>query len=547
MKFYYTLFLLIFFSNLIAAQNNWVILDSTNSPLQNNLLRVVESDSYGNIWLGTNNGLYKFDGVFWINYTTNNSQIPYDQVDNFYLDRNDNIWFMTGSSTSPYFVKYDGENWETVDSNQTCFPDSSYLSRNFVVDSYGTKWINIFSNQIRYDSYGCIYFDYQDVGILTTDCLKIDLDINDNFSFISQTYEIGYLGGIARTTAAGWLYNPLYGQYAHGFTIDNEANLVWVSSSYENTNLNGILVKMTYDSLQILNIYNYFGSNQQEYRWGFLLKTDLNGNIWQILYDLTQGRFDKLGLLKFLPSTEDWVFYDTTNSPLPSNEIMDISVDIHNNKLVATDNGLAIYNEQGVSFPEQLSKIDTLDFGETEIGTSVSEELTLYNHSSNDLIIDSLTFTDSTFFSDTNLPFVIPQNDSGSILINFLPDTVGIYRDKMLIYTSSGVYVQMLYGKGKLPSGIVPQNQRLSFYLGNSYPNPFNPTTRIKYQIPELSNVRLTVYDVLGREIKILVNEEKPAGAYEVRFDGSDLSSGVYIMQLRSGTSLATKKIILAK
>lgn len=85
------------------------------------------------------------------------------------------------------------------------------------------------------------------------------------------------------------------------------------------------------------------------------------------------------------------------------------------------------------------------------------------------------------------------------------------------------------------------------FTLYQNYPNPFNPTTKIKYQVPELTQVRVTVYDVLGKEIKTLVNEEKPAGIYELEFDGTSLPSGVYLYRIEAGMYSDTKKFILLK
>ena len=65
-----------------------------------------------------------------------------------------------------------------------------------------------------------------------------------------------------------------------------------------------------------------------------------------------------------------------------------------------------------------------------------------------------------------------------------------------------------------------------------NYPNPFNPTTGVRYQVSEVSYVRLAVYDLLGREVAVLVNERKAPGKYELRFDGSSLASGVYVYRL---------------
>ena len=85
------------------------------------------------------------------------------------------------------------------------------------------------------------------------------------------------------------------------------------------------------------------------------------------------------------------------------------------------------------------------------------------------------------------------------------------------------------------------------FYLAQNYPNPFNPETKISYQIPQSGFVSLIVYDLLGNEISILVNEEKPAGEYEVVFNGTGLTSGVYLYQLAFNSYTETRKMCLLK
>ncbi len=85
------------------------------------------------------------------------------------------------------------------------------------------------------------------------------------------------------------------------------------------------------------------------------------------------------------------------------------------------------------------------------------------------------------------------------------------------------------------------------FTLSQNYPNPFNPSTIIKYQIPEISLVTVKVYGVLGNEIATLVNEEKPAGSYEIELNGEGLTSGIYFYQLRAGNFVETKKMVLIK
>ncbi len=92
------------------------------------------------------------------------------------------------------------------------------------------------------------------------------------------------------------------------------------------------------------------------------------------------------------------------------------------------------------------------------------------------------------------------------------------------------------------PSGSVN-----GFSLGQNYPNPFNPSTTISYSIPQRSYVTLKVYDMLGKEVSVLVNEEKNAGSYRIKFNGSTLSSGIYFYKLQAGNFTQTKKLILLK
>ncbi len=86
-----------------------------------------------------------------------------------------------------------------------------------------------------------------------------------------------------------------------------------------------------------------------------------------------------------------------------------------------------------------------------------------------------------------------------------------------------------------------------NFNLEQNYPNPFNPSTSIRYSIPKTSLVTLKVYDVLGREVAALVNEEKPIGTYQVNLDASSLASGIYFYKIQAGSFISTKKMILLK
>jgi photosystem II stability/assembly factor-like uncharacterized protein len=85
------------------------------------------------------------------------------------------------------------------------------------------------------------------------------------------------------------------------------------------------------------------------------------------------------------------------------------------------------------------------------------------------------------------------------------------------------------------------------FTVSQNYPNPFNPTTTIRYELPGTSNVRLSIFDMLGREVTVLVDERNQPGVHEVQFNASGLSSGEYFYRLQAGAFIQTKKLLLIR
>ena len=113
-----------------------------------------------------------------------------------------------------------------------------------------------------------------------------------------------------------------------------------------------------------------------------------------------------------------------------------------------------------------------------------------------------------------------------------------------------GKSVTTLVGKtdGEMVVGVNNKEQLPTEYiLYNNYPNPFNPTTTIKYSLKKSSDVKLFIYDILGREIKRLVNKVQSAGTYNVIFNAANYASGVYFYRLQTGNFTITKKLILLK
>ena len=112
-----------------------------------------------------------------------------------------------------------------------------------------------------------------------------------------------------------------------------------------------------------------------------------------------------------------------------------------------------------------------------------------------------------------------------------------------LSFNASAITASYLHVSG------VNENQSMvkDYYLSQNFPNPFNPNTAINFQLPKSGQVTIKVYDVLGNEVKTLVNEYKPAGNYKTDFNASGLSSGVYIYKIFAGDYISSKKMILLK
>jgi hypothetical protein len=114
------------------------------------------------------------------------------------------------------------------------------------------------------------------------------------------------------------------------------------------------------------------------------------------------------------------------------------------------------------------------------------------------------------------------------------------YRIKQIDHSGTFTYTSAV----EVIIGLAP----LEFTLGQNYPNPFNPTTAIEFTLPQDGHVILKVYDVSGREVAKLVDEERTAGVYQqVSFDASRLASGMYIARLQMGGMQLLKKMVLVK
>ena len=143
-----------------------------------------------------------------------------------------------------------------------------------------------------------------------------------------------------------------------------------------------------------------------------------------------------------------------------------------------------------------------------------------------------------------------PEGTEISWKIVFLGDSssnIPIGSDTLYIFTTKGLSRYDTLRVYDLPAGVNDKNIPFTYSLSQNFPNPFNPTTTIRYQLPESGKVSLIIYDILGREVKTLVNEFKINGKYEVSFNASSLASGVYLYRLIVNYYVDVKKMLMIK
>ena len=138
--------------------------------------------------------------------------------------------------------------------------------------------------------------------------------------------------------------------------------------------------------------------------------------------------------------------------------------------------------------------------------------------------------------STSNKPFILTAPSSGTYTIN------AGYKDPSLEWGNTSAVINVTGVDEQLVS-LKPE----SFELYANYPNPFNPSTKIRYAILETVFTSLKVYSLLGQEVATLINEEKTPGVYEVNFDSANFTSGTYLYKLQAGNFIKTKKMILLR
>jgi photosystem II stability/assembly factor-like uncharacterized protein len=332
---------------------------------------------------------------------------------------------------------------------------------------------------------------------LLTDSLRKSTDEGNSWLTVSSPFNpYAYHEFIFfKTNNAGDIFiQPLYYNFGPTFRSTDEGNS-WVPIGFDSTYIMDIIFK---DELTIATFYGNYGG---------LYKSSDNGDTWEIISNAPAN------LRTLFISKTGKLFAGGASYGTPPG-----------NLFISSDNGNSW---------ETISEFDSIivrDIDENQLGhifmATVSWGVIKGVFRSTD---------DGVSWQHINSGL----NHSGT--------------QKLAIDSSGYVYLvagapQMLYRSTQSTTSVEVEDVAVNnFSLKQNYPNPFNPVTTIKYELAKKSFVTLTIFDVLGTEIKILVNEEKPAGTYEINWYAEQLPSGIYFYRLQAGSFVETKKMILLR
>jgi hypothetical protein len=278
------------------------------------------------------------------------------------------------------------------------------------------------------------------------------------------------------------------------------------------------------------------------------------------------------GLLTKITLGAEWLTEEPTNGTVAAGDSLEIKVKADgslvsegnyaarvliesNDPLNGTIASPVVLLQVGEGAPAIGVSPTTLDFDTVNVGADSTLSFTVENVGYDTLVVSDIVVTDGAFSVDTTSFMLLPSGTQ-EVEVKFSPTTPGSYSGlvKLLSNDPSQDTVDVsVSGYGEPAVGIEdPLGLPTVYGVSPNYPNPFNPATTIKYQLPQSSEVRLSIYNVLGQKVRTLVNSRIEAGYHSVEWDGrneagTQVASGIYIYRFQADNFLKIRKMILMK
>lgn len=553
------------------------IFDSSNSTFSRGGLDRVHAGHNGKLYVIQNesilannvnmyNGvswLHIFDGISWVKYPTKIPNPAY--VTDIATDRDGNVYM---ASLYSGIIKFDGANYTTIQTsyyssdnsiNSLTMDDEGeiwaagdgnalikltntglvaydfeipayFVKGGIVIDSVGTKWFATELGLARFDGRAWQTYNSSNSGLPANDIRAMALDRLDHLWLgvrtpLDRPNGVPYVfnddsleGGLVYFDGENWtVYNVhnsnLPSQKITAIHVDKDG-IVWIGTE------DAGLVKFdgtqfsSFSSPSIHSIASegnnlWIATNAGITAWDKTIWTYYTSENTHVdLGTVNKIAVDRQGIKWFATSKgltsydgNTWTAYDTTNSPLISQDIRSIDIDYMDRKWIIT-NGDQNLGFNVINFDGKHWKVYDLPNGNPSYGSPYAD------------VVDIKT--------DIRNAWIIRNGACHVLNANGIPD-LGV-------------------------PGVPPE----TITLKQNFPNPFNPETTIRYELPADGKVTLKIYNILGQEIRTLVNRHELAGTYDVVWNGTNdrgsrVSSGLYFYRLQAGKKAETKKLLLVK
>jgi len=324
----------------VSAQTiSWAVYDTTNSGLPHNCITSTAIDGNGSLWVGTYDGLARFDGATWTTYTA--SHLQYRDITSIAVDDSGIVWLSAWSRSSAMgfeghgtgLTRFDGNTWTIYHTGNSGLPNDDAIP--IAIDASGAIWIGTVNGLAKFEDTTWTVYDTTNSGIPDNIITSIAIDGNGN-------KWIGTSDGLVKFNDTIW---TVYNTSNSGLPIDDvrrisiDANgyTKWIGAEWNSLAMFDDTSWTVYDTSNLVILGAMLSS----------IAIEGNGDVWVGTGSIDGwGLAHGLGVARFDGSS--WTVFDPTNSGLPHYGTFTITTDMSGNKWIGTYDGLAVYNENGI-------------------------------------------------------------------------------------------------------------------------------------------------------------------------------------------------------
>jgi ligand-binding sensor domain-containing protein len=487
--------------------------NSTNSQIPDEFVNDICLDETGVLWFVTWHWLGKFNGNTLNLIPSPNDPQDYTSLSHIFVDLNASIWMGNYNyyEHSRELVHWNNGEYEIITTNITGLTNDNIKDIN--IDVFGNVWVAAYNfHVVKYDGISWTIHHGEVPSTDIDEIYSMDSDSQGNIWIASNK-------GIVKYNGEEWVYynrynSPLLTNDISSLVIDNEDN-IWAGTYYG-------LYKFDGFNWTLYNVESGApGNNIND------VKLDNYQNIWVSTYYNGIGRFDG----------NTWIVYNSFNTPMTENSIYSLVIDSNNVVYsISTSNKLYIFN--GIDWNTINLSTHGINSGRALFCDNTNKLWISNYQDGSGLGVWTFNGVDFNYFDMANSG--LPNND--------ITSGVSSNNGDIWIGTSDGIAV---YNEQGFVNNHDEHSNSLQKTVSN-YPNPFNTSTKIRFQLTSSGIVQLNVYNIKGQLVKKLNQDLMSKGQHDILWDGRDekgkyLASGVYIYKLSTGIRSETGKMILLK